>query len=116
MRVGDWWPFGRVPEISAKELQDELDKGAVQIVDVRTTPEFRLSHIPGARHLPITAFSSSRLESLDLDPSRPVAAICLTAHRSVPAVRKLRELGYEARQLRGGMRAWWRMGGDCVKG
>jgi rhodanese-related sulfurtransferase len=116
MRFGDWRPFGRVPEISAEELQREMKTGAVQIVDVRTAPEFRLSHIPGARHLPITAFSGSRLASLELDPTKPVVAICLTAHRSIPAVRRLRELGYEARQLRGGMRAWWRVGGGCVKG
>lgn len=116
MGMGNWWPFGRVPEISAEELEAELEKGAVQIVDVRTGAEFRLSRIAQARHLPITSFSRTRLESLDLDPDRPVVAICLTAHRSIPAVRKLRELGYEARQLRGGMRAWWKRGGASVRG
>jgi rhodanese-related sulfurtransferase len=35
-----------------------------------------------------------------------VVAICLTAHRSIPAVRLLRENGFEARQLQGGMLAW----------
>jgi rhodanese-related sulfurtransferase len=116
MTIGNWWPFGRVPEISAEELEAELEKGVLQIVDVRTGAEFRLSRIPRARHLPITAFSGSRLESLHLDPDRPVVAICLTAHRSIPAVRKLRQLGYDARQLRGGMRSWWKRGGVCVSG
>jgi rhodanese-related sulfurtransferase len=35
-----------------------------------------------------------------------VVAVCLTAHRSVPAVRLLRERGFEAVQLSGGMMAW----------
>lgn len=115
MRVGDWRPFGQVPEISVKELQKKREQGAIQIVDVRTGPEFRRSRIPEATHLPITAFSRHRLDSLELDRERPVVAICLTAHRSIPAVRKLRELGYDARQLRGGMRAWWKGGGTCTQ-
>lgn len=116
MRIADWWPFGRVPEISAERLQQELAKGGVQVVDVRTAPEFRRSRIPGARHLAITGFSGHAIAALDLDPGRPVVAICLTAHRSIPAVRRLGELGYDARQLRGGMRAWWRIGGSCESG
>jgi rhodanese-related sulfurtransferase len=116
MRMANWWPFGRVPEISAGELAAEIGGSAVQIVDVRTHTEFRHSRIPGARNLPITRFTTANLEELGLDPSRPVVAICLTAHRSIPAVRKLRGLGYDARQLQGGMRAWWKTGGPCETG
>jgi rhodanese-related sulfurtransferase len=116
MRLGNWWPFGRVPEISAPELAAATGNGTVQILDVRTHAEFRYSRIPGARHLPITHFSSANLDELGLDPGRPVVAICLTAHRSIPAVRHLRELGYDARQLKGGMRAWWKTGGPCETG
>lgn len=113
MSMVSWWPFGRVPEISANELAEALDHGDVQVLDVRTGVEFRRSHIPGARHLPITRLSPANLMQLGLDPRRPVVAICLTAHRSIPAVRKLAVLGFDARQLRGGMRAWWRHGGRC---
>jgi len=35
-----------------------------------------------------------------------VVAICLTAHRSIPAVRLLASEGFEATQLKGGMLAW----------
>jgi rhodanese-related sulfurtransferase len=116
MRIGNWWPFGRVPEMPARELGAAVASGAVQILDVRTHTEFRHSRIPGARHLPITRFTSANLEELGLDPGRPVVAVCLTAHRSIPAVRKLQELGYDARQLKGGMRAWWKTGGPCETG
>ncbi|WP_018950536.1 rhodanese-like domain-containing protein [Thioalkalivibrio sp. ALMg11] len=115
-RIRSWWPFGDVPEISAEELRDRSSRGDVQIVDVRSRREFRHSRIPGARSLPITRFTRDGVRSLDLDPNQPVIAICLTAHRSVPAVRMLREQGYDARQLASGMRAWWRHGFPCDKG
>lgn len=110
-----WWPFGRVPEMDAKELAQALCDDQIQIVDVRTLLEFRRSRIEGARHLPITKLTREGIGHLHLDPKRPVVAICLTAHRSIPAVRVLRKMGYDARQLQGGMRAWWRADGACVR-
>ncbi len=107
-RFFSWVPFGKVPEIKAEKLNSMFQDGTrPQILDVRTTLEWRTSHIPGALHVPITDFSS-QLARLKLDKNRPTIAICLTAHRSIPAVRTLRELGFHnACQLKGGMRAWW---------
>jgi rhodanese-related sulfurtransferase len=105
-----WWlPFGRVPEISANELHRLMggDK-PVQIVDVRSAAEWRRSHIPGAVSVPIGGLKR-RLASLQLDAHQPIIAICLSAHRSIPAVRLLRARGFDnAVQLKGGMLAWWR--------
>ncbi|MFO7954721.1 rhodanese-like domain-containing protein [Thioalkalivibrio sp.] len=111
-----WWPFGRVPEIRPEDLARALEKAEVQVLDVRTGVEHSRSRIPGARHLPITRLSEAALSDLELDRDRPVVAICLSAHRSIPAVRKLRAHGYEALQLRGGMLAWWRAGLPCAHG
>ena len=107
-----WWlPFGAVPEVTGPELERLLDGGSPpQLLDVRTAREFEAGHIPGAQNVPITALPA-RLPGLALDRSRPVVAICLTAHRSVPAVRLLRRHGLDARQLAGGMLAWWSLAG-----
>lgn len=106
-----WWvPFGKVPEISAERLEAMRADPAVrpQILDVRTGAEWRLSRIPGAINVPITEFGA-RLAALQLDKSRPIITICLSAHRSIPAVRALRKAGFRnAVQLQGGMRSWWR--------
>ncbi len=104
-----WWlPIGRVPDMSADELQTQLQDTAVQLIDVRTPAEYRRSHIAAAINVPITGLRK-RLPLLDLEPHRPVVTICLSAHRSIPAVRLLQAHGYEeVRQLRGGMIAWWR--------
>ncbi len=102
-----WWlPFGRVPEIAARELHAQLAGGVrLQLLDVRTGAEFSAGHVEGARNVPITSLQAAVAE-LDLDRSVRVVAICLSAHRSPPAVRLLRSHGHDAVQLRGGMLAW----------
>lgn len=104
----DWLPLGAVPDISPEALNAALKGGRFQLVDVRTALEFKASHIPGAVNLPIGGFSVAAVTALNLDPARPVVAICLTAHRSIPAVRRLREMGFDACHLEGGMRLWWK--------
>jgi rhodanese-related sulfurtransferase len=106
MKLPWWLPFGQVPELAPGALAERLGREPrPQLLDVRTHAEFAHGHIAGAVNLPITALSDG-LAALRLDPARPVVAICLTAHRSVPAVRLLRQRGFDALQLAGGMIAW----------
>jgi rhodanese-related sulfurtransferase len=102
-----WWlPFGTVPELPARQLAGDLaNVPAPQVLDVRTKGEFVRGHIRGAVCVPITELKA-RLPGLALVRDRPVVAICLTAHRSIPAVRLLRGAGFDARQLAGGMISW----------
>ncbi len=109
MKVPWWFPFGRVDEISPCELHDKLlnDGADLQLLDVRSTVEFSEGHIAGAQSAPITALPR-RLAGLGLDPARPIIAICLSGHRSVPAYRLLKRAGYtQVYSLGGGMFAWW---------
>ena len=107
--MAPWWsPFGQVPEISAGELHERLGHGArIQLLDVRTRREFAHGHITGAVNVPVQSFRRE-LPHLDLDRSKPVVAICKTAHRSPAATRVLRARGFEAVQLAKGMDAWRR--------
>jgi rhodanese-related sulfurtransferase len=102
-----WWlPFGAVPEVTGPALAESLRGGAGPVLlDVRSPPEFAAGHLDGAINVPVTSLARA-LPGLALQPGRPVVAICLTAHRSIPAVRLLRRQGFDARQLAGGMRAW----------
>ncbi len=106
-----WWlPFGKVPEVTPQQLDSMCKDVSIrpQIIDVRTGMEWRAGHIPGAVHVSITELGS-RIASLQLDGNRPIIAICRSAHRSIPAVRELREFGFKnACQLKGGMMAWWK--------
>jgi rhodanese-related sulfurtransferase len=106
VKVPWWLPFGRVPEMKAGELFRAMGSGEpFHLVDVRSPAEFARGHLAGAVNVPVTSLGA-RLPSLGLDRSRPVVAICLSAHRSPPAVRLLARAGYDARQLEGGMLAW----------
>lgn len=107
-----WWvPFGRVPEIEAPELAALCEgQSPPQVLDVRTPREWRRSRIPKARHVTFLSLKKE-LPDLGLNKGRPVVAVCLTAHRSIPAVRLLRGAGFsEVCQLKGGMKAWWAAG------
>ena len=111
-----WWlPIGAVPELAAHEMALRLENEPdPQILDVRTAMEYGAGHIASAVSVPIQSFRQ-QITSLDLDAGRPVYVICLTSHRSIPAVRLLRAQGYEAYQLASGMNAWWRQGLPTVR-
>ena len=105
-----WWAWlGYVPEVPAEKLKRWLDEGCpVQLIDARTGFEYQSGTIPGARHAPVTEMPAA-VERLGLEPGRPVVALCLTGHRSRPAVRLLRSRGVEAYSLKGGiMSGSWR--------
>ena len=97
-----WWvPFGAVPEVDPASLHAELVGDAPPLLlDVRTALEFEAGHLGGGIHVPITRLAAALL-GLQLDSGRGVVAICLSAHRSIPAVRLLRRRGVIARQLAG---------------
>lgn len=106
-----WWlPFGQVDEIAPRDLHNKLrnDGADLQLIDVRSVVEYAGGHIARARNVPIDTLPR-QLANLKLDPTKPVIAICLSAHRSPPAVRLLKRAGFgDVRQLSGGMLAWWR--------
>ena len=105
-RCIQWWKLhGEAPELPPQEVLALVERGEVQILDVRTPAEFRRGHIPGAVSVPLGALEEAA-DDLPLDPNRPVVAVCLTAHRSIAAVRLLSRRGWDIVQLQGGMRAW----------
>ena len=89
-----WLPFGSVPEISASDLNKKMQTSNLQIVDVRTSAEWKLSHISGSINLPLNNLTQANIQALKLDKKREVVLICLSAHRSIPAVRQLKKQGF----------------------
>jgi rhodanese-related sulfurtransferase len=104
-----WWlPFGSVPEVTAQDLKREISKTRLrpQLLDVRTDREWREGAIKGAVLVPIVILNS-QVKALPFDRTKPVVAICRSAHRSISAVRILRNAGFQdVRQLQGGMLTW----------
>jgi rhodanese-related sulfurtransferase len=99
-----------VPEVSPAELRRWLDEARpLQLVDARTTMEYHQGTIGHARLAPVTDLPGA-LDRLNLDPNIPVVVLCLSGHRSLPGTRLLRERGFEAYSLKGGLFAWRRAG------
>ncbi len=100
-----WLPLGKVPEIYPEQAAQSIEQ--YLFVDVRTRLEYQKSHIPGAISLPLHQLTSTRIRQLPDD--KPIICICLSAHRSKPATRKLIKAGFDTRELQGGMLAWWKL-------
>lgn len=98
------WTFAGLWQIGPTALEEVL--GAVQVVDVREPDEFAgpLGHIVTARSVPLGTLAARTGE---LDPTRPVVAVCRSGARSVQAVAILQQAGWtEVANLAGGMLRW----------
>ena len=78
-------------------------RDSVQFIDVREFYEFDSGHIEGAVHIPLR-FLPSRFETLERD--RPIVVACQIGQRSDLAANFLRERGFDAHNLEGGMTMW----------
>ncbi|BBB25364.1 rhodanese-like domain-containing protein [Amphritea japonica] len=99
-----WLPLGKVPAITPEQAAQSMEQ--YLFVDVRTQLEYKKNHIPGAISLPLQQLTTPRIRQLPTD--KPIVCICLSAHRSKPATRKLIKAGLDTRELEGGMLAWWK--------
>lgn len=85
------------------------DSGAV-ILDVRTREEFADGHLPGAKLIPWTDRDFEDRAVKELDRGKPVLVYCARGSRSGAASKKLATLGFQVRDLEGGINAWKRGG------
>jgi rhodanese-related sulfurtransferase len=88
---------------TSKGLFERL--GDVQVLDVREPYEWVAGHIEGSVHLPLNAVLAGRGGD-ELDPGRPVVAVCRMGNRSEVAALMLRARGYEAYNLENGLEEW----------
>lgn len=102
-----------LPQIAPQELAERLDRGEpLQILDVRAPDKVERGHIAFGAELDFHAHPNSKLfalpdvSALDLDTSRPIAVVCGHGNSSKQATAFLRERGYEAYSVIGGMAAW----------
>jgi glyoxylase-like metal-dependent hydrolase (beta-lactamase superfamily II) len=102
-----------LPQIPPQELAERLDRGeALQVLDVRAPEKVERGHIVLGAELEFHAQPNSRLfampdvKALQLDASRPIAVVCNHGNSSKKATAFLRERGYEAYSVIGGMAAW----------
>jgi hydroxyacylglutathione hydrolase len=103
---------GRIARWTVEEL---AAADGVQVVDVRELSEWRAGHIPGSLHRPYHDLHELPGE---VDPGRPVAAICASGQRSATGASLLSAHG--AREVihvvDGGVPLWQRLGNPVESG
>ena len=106
-------PYHAVPHIPASDLARRLDAGErVQLLDVRAPERVAQGRVTLGATLDFRAVPASEmyglqnLEPLRLDKAAPVAVICGHGNSSKLATSFLRERGFDAYSVAGGMAAW----------
>jgi rhodanese-related sulfurtransferase len=83
------------------DVHNGIDR--LQLIDVREADEWRAGHITAAHHIPMDQLPD-RLEEIDRE--RPIVTVCRSGSRSGKMAELLREHGYDADNMDGGMQAW----------
>lgn len=100
--------YPEVPLISGQDLEDWLAdplRPAPVLLDVRTSEEFQVSHIPGARLLPPRQMPRETLATLD--PGKPVITYCSVGLRSGLEASLLIQMGFtNVMSLEGSLFQW----------
>jgi len=109
-------PDSSIAQIPPQELAERLDRGeSLQVLDVRAPEKVAAGHVALGSGLDFRAMPNSKLlatsslDELRLNPARPVAVICNRGNSSKQSTAFLRERGYEAFSVTGGMAAWERV-------
>ncbi len=91
-------------EITPAQFEERRTSGEpIQIVDVRNPWEHEIASIAGDTLIPLHTLAA-RVQDLDRD--RPVVVYCHHGSRSFMATHALRQAGFDAYSLQGGIDRW----------
>jgi rhodanese-related sulfurtransferase len=97
-------PLAQVAQVTVQELKAQLDKRALQVLDVRREGEWNAGHVEGAGWHPLDSFKRTLPE---LKSDRPVAVHCKGGYRSMIACSFLQRAGHKnVVNVIGGFDAW----------
>lgn len=101
-------PAPTIPTVSADQAASRPD--TIALLDVRGVDEWAGGHAEGATHVPLQQLHPDNVPAADT-----LYVICRSGNRSARAVEALRQAGYDAVNVAGGMAAWARAGHPVVR-
>lgn len=106
---------GAMEAVQSGELLRRVREGAVTVLDVRPSEEYRAGHLPGALSIPLPELKKRLAE---LPKTREVVAYCRGPYcvMAVEAVEFLRAKGYKAHRMDQGVVDWRVRGWRVEKG
>jgi adenylyltransferase/sulfurtransferase len=97
-------PAPALPEISVEELKAKLErKEPFVLLDVREPHEYEIAKIAGSKLIPLGTLPQRLTE---LEKGKRYVVHCKMGGRSAKAVKLLRENGFDATNVAGGITAW----------
>ncbi len=91
-----------VPAVDVADLPSDA-----VLLDVREDDEWAAGHIAGAMHVPMMRVPQQlQFDAGPLTPDAPIVVVCKVGARSAQVTAWLRQQGYAATNLTGGMLAW----------
>jgi rhodanese-related sulfurtransferase len=90
-------------DLTPRQVADLLARADVQLVDVRQAHEHEAGRIAGDRLIELSALSE---QAATIERDRPVVVYCRSGGRSALAVQALRQAGWDAHNLAGGLLEW----------
>lgn len=102
----------KVENLTPDQVNDELSKGNVSLIDLREAEELKEGKIAGSTHAPrglleFYADSSHPYHKPEFDKNKRIILHCASGGRSALAAATLKQMGYEnVAHLDGGFKGW----------
>lgn len=90
-------------DYTPQEVKELLDRGAIQLVDVRQLHEHEAGRIEGDRLIELAELTE---QAASIDRDTPVVFYCRSGGRSAMATQAFEQAGFDAHNLVGGLLAW----------
>ena len=94
-------------DLTPQQVDEMLERGEIDLIDVREQYEWDAGRIAGARHIDLERLAGRAGE---VDRERPVVFQCRLGARSAMATQAFRAAGWDAYNLTGGITEWVRRG------
>jgi rhodanese-related sulfurtransferase len=90
-------------DFTPQEVADLLERGEIQLVDVREPYEHEAGRIAGGRLLPLGELAA---QADSISRQQPVVFYCRSGSRSAMATEAFRQAGFDAHNMAGGLLEW----------
>lgn len=91
--------------VSTAQATAMINRENALVLDIRDKKEFSEGHVANSLNIPY-ANLAKRMNELDIHKHRPIILVCKTGTTVSVAGKMLREKGYNALRLNGGMMEW----------
>ncbi|MEK9713649.1 MAG: rhodanese-like domain-containing protein [Thalassolituus sp.] len=93
------------PSVSTAEATTMINREDALVLDIRDKNDFKTGHLVDAVNIPYASLAN-RMGELEAHKNRPIILVCKTGQTVSMAGKMLREKGFNAVRMKGGMMEW----------